>query len=85
MVWGRITGYGKGPLVFWDREKWGNITGKTDVAHILPELREFWGEMCVTHGGDPASIIVTQDNAPPHKALVARRWFEEEGVLVHTR
>ncbi len=36
--------------------------------------------MCIAHGGDPASVTVMQVNAPPHKDLVARYWFEEEGA-----
>jgi hypothetical protein len=64
LVGGGITGYRKGPLVFWDREEGEYITGKSYIAHILPELQELWAEMCVALGGDPASVIVMQDNAP---------------------
>ena len=57
-------------LVFWNKKRWGNITGTSYrdqilLPHLIPLYRRarlFWG--------DP--LVVMEDNAPAHNALVTR-------------
>jgi len=68
MVWGAISGAGgRLKLVFWDKKKWGTITGKSYRDHILlPNLlplyrceQRFWG-----------SSPIMEDNAPVHNCSI---------------
>ena len=42
MVWAAFYGAEKGPLLFWNKEEWGNITVQSFLDYIYPKLKEFY-------------------------------------------
>lgn len=66
MIWGSISGNGKGPMVVW-RKEWGNITADSYIKHIIPQI--------LVDLEDHPELQVMEDNAPSHKAAKTQRYW----------
>ena len=42
IVWAAFYGTEKGPLLFWNKEEWGNIIVQGFLDYIYPKLKEFY-------------------------------------------
>lgn len=74
-VWGSIGFYGVDPLIQYSR-----TINKEKYLELLKTylLQAYTGlKVSSTRG---RSLIWPQDNAPPHRAIVVRNWFEENNV-----
>jgi transposase len=74
MVWAGISGYGKSPIIFWDKKKWGNITAKGYTTHIVPHAQGYLA-------AHPDTMMM-EDNAPVHKARHTQAHMELVGITV---
>jgi hypothetical protein len=78
MVWGAVCGAQKGPLIFWDKKNWGNITSAGFIGHIFPSLYDFWLDMSTSDPDTP--FYVMMDNAPAHTAKSTKQVFEQAQI-----
>jgi len=67
MIWGAISSRGTGPLVRVD----GTLKGDSYLDLFRYRLRRYYP------GLYDGSLIFQQDNAPPHRALLVKNWFEK--------
>ncbi|KAI5803720.1 hypothetical protein EDC01DRAFT_611535, partial [Geopyxis carbonaria] len=71
---GSISGWNKGPLIFWD-PKWGKISSKAYINHIIkPHVHPFWKEYQRTH---PGYVYYMHDNASSHTAKNTMKELKE--------
>ena len=63
MFWGCLSGHGKGPGIFWEKE-WGTITSESYCERILPAVSGFMQEQALLG----INLQFMQDNAPAHGA-----------------
>ena len=80
MVWGAICGTEKGPLIFWDKKDWGNITAASFCEYIFPDRYDFWLDVIQSDPETPFYIMM--DNTPPHTAKTTQRAFEQASILL---
>lgn len=78
MIWGAVSGPGKGPMVIWDKDANRNISWAGYRAPIFPILHDYWNQFRtgynntngyahdINKAGD--SIMMMQNGAPTHRA-----------------
>jgi len=66
MVWRYFKGRQKGPLIFWDKERWGKTIKATSfTSHIVSHFHQFWVEQSQLQLD---YVYLQQDRAAPHQA-----------------
>ena len=77
----------KGPLLFQNKEEWGNIIAQGFLDHIYPKLKEFYNfynaEYNVyfpNHKFRSTLIIVQIDGAPCYRARITIAKFQKDDI-----
>jgi len=70
MFWGCISGLGKGPGTFWEKD-WGTISSQSYCEHIVPILEDY-----IRRTGR----ILMQDNAPGHTSAETWAYMANRGL-----
>jgi len=71
MFWAGISGFGKGPCIFWEKD-WGTITSESYCNHIVPIMAEYVSQ---------TRLIPMQDNASGHAAQATLAFMREKGLV----
>ena len=71
MMWGSISGHGKGPMLVWKKE-WGTINADRYIEHVIPLILNYLEEH--------PDLVVMEDNASPHKAKKTVSHWKDHGV-----
>ena len=87
MVWAAFCGAEKGPLLFWNKEEWGNITAQGFLDHIYLKLKEFYDFYNAKYSvyfpnyefGSTLTIVQI-DGAPCYRACITIAKFQEDDI-----
>ena len=71
MMWGSISGCGKGPMLVWQKE-WGTITAASYIEHVIPQILVYLQEY--------SELLLMEDNASPHKAAKTVQYWADHNV-----
>jgi len=82
MVWGSFAGAHKGPLIIWDRERWGTVKAASYIEYIFPLVRDFYYQYCgvLYPIFGTFDAIFQQDNAPAHRAKQVQQALEADKI-----
>lgn len=70
MFWGSISGLGKGPSIFWEKQ-WGGIGSTSYCEHIVPVIADYIGR---------TGLVLMQDNASGHTAKNTLAYMAQKGL-----
>ena len=78
MIWGSISGHGRGSLVIWDgrpiaKGEWGKINSESYCKHIV--------DVIASDLAAHPELFLMEDNAPPHKSKYTNARFLELGIV----
>lgn len=78
LIWGCVTSKGKGPVILWERDEWGNINSQSYQDRVLPVLAQFkqyYESLCCGLG----QALIMEDNASSHTAKATRVAHQIQG------
>ena len=76
MFWGSISGHGKGPSLFWEKN-WGTISSATYCEHTVPVIHRYLQDMLQ----DGIILHLMQDGAGGHSARATIAELNARGIF----
>ena len=87
MVWAAFCGVEKGPLLFQNKEEWGNITAQGFLDYIYLKLKEFYNFYNAKYSiyfpnyeFRSTLTIIQIDGAPYYRAYITITKFQEDNI-----